>query len=102
VGSQVGSHRQPTQGDSESTEVFADWALTRHPATVADASRLVGSRSHRGGQEFKSPQFHPRKCRSAATFKLPLILVGDGTARVAWVATHRELTGIRSFGRSCL
>jgi hypothetical protein len=48
VGSQVGSHRQPTQGDSESTEAFDNCVLTRHPATGTDASRQAESRSHRG------------------------------------------------------
>jgi hypothetical protein len=34
-------------------------ALTRHPATAADATRQARPRSHRGGQGFKSPQLHP-------------------------------------------
>jgi hypothetical protein len=50
VGSQAGSHRQSTQDDSESTEVFDNRYLTRHPATVADASRQAEPRSHRGSQ----------------------------------------------------
>ena len=58
LGSQAGSHRHPTQGDSEPTEAFDITAITSHPATAADTSRLAGSRSHRGGQGFKSPQLH--------------------------------------------
>ena len=49
-GSQAGSQHHPTQGDPEPTEAFDTPAVTRHPATVADASRQTGSRSHRGGQ----------------------------------------------------
>ena len=66
LGSQVGSHRHPTQGDPEPTEAFDITAVTRHSATVADTSQLAGSRSHRGGQGFKSPQLHPKNSRSEA------------------------------------
>ena len=55
-GSQAGSHRHPTQGDPAPTEAFGITAITSHPATAADTSRLAGSRSHREGQGFKSPQ----------------------------------------------
>ena len=47
-GSRAGSHRHPTQGDPEPTEAFDSPAITSHPATAADTSRLAGSRSHRG------------------------------------------------------
>jgi hypothetical protein len=46
LGSQAGSHRHPTQGDPEPTEAFDITAITSHPATAADTSRLAGSRSH--------------------------------------------------------
>jgi hypothetical protein len=49
-GSQAGSHRHPTQGDPEPTEAFDITAITSHPATAADTSRLAGSRSHRGSE----------------------------------------------------
>jgi hypothetical protein len=49
-GSQAGSHRHPTQGNPEPTEAFDTPAVTRHSATVADASRRAGSRSHRGSE----------------------------------------------------
>jgi hypothetical protein len=60
VGSQVGSHRQPTQRDPESTEAFDTSAVTRHPATVADASRQAGSRSHRGSPLSSTPPPHAK------------------------------------------
>ena len=40
LGSQAGSHRHPAQGDPEPTEAFDITAITSHPATAADTSRL--------------------------------------------------------------
>ena len=60
-GSQAGSHRHPTQGDPEPTEAFDITAITSHPATAADTSRLAGSRSHResrGGRSVSKPGLH--------------------------------------------
>ena len=46
---------RPTQGDREPTEAFDTSAVTRHSATVADACRQTGSRSHRGSELSSAP-----------------------------------------------
>jgi hypothetical protein len=47
AGEPGGEPPSPTQGDPEPTEAFDITAITSHPATGADTSRLAGSRSHR-------------------------------------------------------
>ena len=101
-GSQAGSHRHPTQGDPEPTEAVDITAITSHPATAADTSRLAGSRSHRGGQGFKSPQLHrvlagqrPISCSWASTVPMRVRFwerFGSGSclaSRLARPAGHR-------------
>src|SRR4029077_17781533 len=46
-GASRGATVPPAQGDPEPTEAADITAITSHPATAADTSRLAGSRSHR-------------------------------------------------------
>ena len=57
-GEPVGEPRQPTQCDPESHWSVRYPVITRRPATMADASRHSGSRSHResrGGRSMSKP-----------------------------------------------
>jgi hypothetical protein len=61
-GSQVGSHRRPTQSHTEPAP-FEFCRSTRYRATLSDVGRWWGSRSHQGGHGFKSPSgSHPSGC----------------------------------------
>jgi len=98
VGSHMGSHRQPTQCDSGSTEAFDNRYLTSHPATVADASRQVGPRSHRGSALLSTPPPRAKVTFQRCALRHLTHVADERTC----VPSHRRIRCRRSFCRQAL